>query len=54
MANIRRFGLLISIQGMGWAIDYPFHAEILLNIDRQRRYQGGFAVLRRLKGPAAC
>ena len=39
MANILRFGLLISIQGMGWAIEYPIHAEILPNIDKRHRNQ---------------
>ena len=43
MANILGFGLLISILGMGWAIDYAYHAEILLNIDKQPRNQGALA-----------
>jgi len=34
MANILRFGLLISIQGMGWALVNPFHTAIL------QEYQG--------------
>lgn len=30
MANIRRFGLLISIQGMGWAKEQCFQADLQL------------------------
>ncbi len=30
MANILRFGLLISILGMGWAMEQMFQAEFLL------------------------
>jgi len=30
MANILGFGLLISIEGMGWVMEYSFQEELML------------------------